>query len=154
MNVQVDQLPNCIATLRIEVPAEKVSAERESIAKDYARHAKIPGYRPGKAPRTAIEKKFQKEIREELEKRLLSDATREAIKEKNLRVLQIANVEDVEIAADKPMSFTVTVVTAPEFELPDYKNIPVELKPNEVSDDEINESLENLRNQYADFSDI
>ena len=66
MNVQVENLPNCVTTLHVEVPPEKVSAAWDDIAKDYARYAKIPGYRPGKAPRNVIEKKFQKEIREEL----------------------------------------------------------------------------------------
>lgn len=154
MNVEVENLPHCVTTLRVEVPPEKVSAAWENIAKDYARYAKLPGYRPGKAPRAIVEKKFQKEIRDELQKRLLNESTREAITEKNLRVLSVTNVEDLEIGDDKTMRFTATLVTAPEFELPDYKAISVEVKPNEVTEDEINLAVENLRNQYADFTDI
>src|SRR5438067_702517 len=154
MNVEVENLPHCITTLRVEVPPEKVSAVWDDIAKDYARYAKLPGYRPGKAPRAIVEKKFQKEIRDELQKRLLNESTREAISEKNLRVLSVTNVEDVEIADDKTMRFTATLVTAPEFELPDYKNLSIETKSADVSDEEVDAAIANLRNQSADFSDI
>ena len=154
MNVQVENLPNCITTLRVEVPSEKVNQTWESIAGDYARHARLPGYRVGKAPRTIVEKKFQKEIREELQKKLLSESCREAISEQKLRVISVAEVEDVEIAPDKTMRFTATLITAPTFELPDYKAITVELKSTEVTDAEIDESIENIRSQSADFVDL
>jgi trigger factor len=154
MNVEVEPLPHCLATLRVELPPDAVNAARESIARDYTAHAKLPGYRPGKAPRAVVEKKFQKEIREELERKLLSESTRAAITEKKLKVLQVANVEDVEFSPDQSLHFTATVVTAPEFELPEYKQIPVTVQPEEVSEAEIDQALENLRNQAASFEDI
>ncbi|MEA3186233.1 MAG: trigger factor, partial [Chthoniobacter sp.] len=154
MNVQVENLPHCITTLRVEVEPEKVTKAWDHIASDYARHARIPGYRPGKAPRKIIEKKFEKQIREELQKQVLSESCREAINEKKLRVLSLAEVEEVEIADDRTMRFTATLVTAPEFEMPDYKNIAVTVKPAEVTDAEVDAAIENLRNQSADFTDI
>jgi trigger factor len=154
MNVQVEPLPNCLATLRVDLPPDAVNAARDSIAKDYAAHAKLPGYRPGKAPRAVVERKFQKEIREELERKLLSESTRAAITEKHLRVLQVQNVEDVEFSADQSLHFTATVVTAPEFELPEYRKIPVTVPTEEVSEAEVDEAIENLRNQAAGFEDI
>ena len=154
MNVQVENLPNCITTLRVEVPSDKVNQAWESIAVDYTRYARIPGYRAGKAPRHIVEKKFQKEIREELQKKLLSESCREAISENKLRVISLAEVEDVEISSDKTMRFTATLVTAPEFELPEYKGIPVQIKAADVTDAEVDESINNLRNQSADFTDI
>jgi trigger factor len=154
MNVEVENLPNCITTLRVEVPAEKVNSAWDSVTSDYTHYAKIPGYRPGKAPRNVVENKFKKQIREEVEKKLLSESCREAISEKKLRVISLADVQDVEIGNDKTMRFTATVVTAPDFELPDYKSIPVQLKPAEVTEKEIEDSLNHLRDQHADFTDI
>jgi len=154
MNVQVEPLPNCLATLRVDLPPDAVNEARENITSDYAAHAKLPGYRPGKAPRAVVERKFQKEIREELERKLLSESTRAAISEKNLRVLQVQNVEDIEFAADQSLHFTATLVTAPEFELPEYKNIPVTVPPEEISEPDIDTAIENLRNQAASFEDI
>jgi len=154
MNVQVESLPNCITTLRVEVPSEKVTQAWETITADFARVARVPGYRAGKAPKNVIEKKFQKEIREELEKKLLHESCREAISEKNLRVITVSDVEDIVIEADKTMRFTATLVTSPEFELPDYKNITVQVKSGEVTEADVDASIETLRNQSADFTDV
>ena len=154
MNVEVENLPNCITTLHVEVPSDKVTKAWDNVTHDYTQHAKIPGYRPGKAPRNIVENKYRKQIREEVEKKLLSESCREAIADKKLRVLSLADVQDIEIADDKTMKFTATLVTAPEFELPEYKSIPVELPSAEVTGDDINKALENLREQYAEFIDI
>ncbi len=154
MNVVVENLPNCITTLRIELEAEKVSKVWDAVTGDYTKFAKIPGYRAGKAPKSVIEKKFKKQIREELEKKLLSESCREAISEKKIRVLSLAQIDDVEFAEDKTMKFTATLVTHPDFELPSYKGLVVPMKSTEVTEAEIDESLENLREQAADFTDL
>ena len=156
MNVVVEQLPNCLATLKVEVEPEKVSATRKQVVNEFGQHAKIPGFRPGKAPRSTIEKRFKKEIREELERKLVQDTTREAIKEKSLRVLQIASVDDLTIPEIEggAVSFTATLVTQPEFELPNYKGVVVQARSTEVTDQEVEESIEQLREQGADFEDV
>jgi trigger factor len=156
MNVVVEQLPNCLATLKVEVEPEKVSATRKQVVNEFGQYAKIPGFRPGKAPRSTIEKRFKKEIREELERKLVQETTREAIKDKSLRVLQIASVDDVNIPEIEggPVSFTATLVTQPEFELPNYKGIVVQARSTEVTDKEVEESLEQLREQGSDFEDV
>jgi len=154
MNVQVEALPNCLATLRVDLPPDAVNAARADIARDYAAHAKLPGYRPGKAPLEVVERKFQKQIREELERKLLSESTRAAITEKKLRVLQVQNVEDVEFAADQSLHFTATLVTAPEFELPEYRKIEVTVPPEEITEADIDTAIEDLRKQAATFDDI
>ena len=153
MNVQLENLPNCITTMRVEVPSDKVNKLREAITGEYAQHAKLPGYRPGKAPRAVVQAKYKKEIRDELEKRALSDSCREAIAENKLRVLSVSNVEDVEFT-DEGFRFTATLVTAPTFDLPHYKNITVQLPAAEVTDEDLAEGLEKLRDQAADFTDI
>jgi trigger factor len=154
MKVEVEQQPNSVSTLRIELPPEEVSKEWDAIANSFARFAKIPGYRPGKAPRSVIEKRFRKDIQEEVTKKLVSRSYRDAIAQKQLRVASVSNVEDVQFGEDKSMRFRATVVTAPEFELPDYKNIPVTLPDTKVSEAEIDAALERLREQAADFVDI
>src|SRR5205823_14348107 len=88
-------------TLQIELPPDQVAKEWNAIADNFARYAKIPGYRPGKAPRKVIEAKFKKEIQEELTKKLVSNSYRDAIAEKQLRVVSLTNLEDVQIGDDK-----------------------------------------------------
>jgi trigger factor len=154
MKVHVDNEPQGVSTLRIELPPEEVRKEWDSIAANYSRYARIPGYRVGKAPRQVIEKKFRKEIQEELTKALVSKSYRDAIAEKQLRVVSLTDVGDVEFGDDRSMRFRATVVTAPEFELPEYKGIPVELPATEVTAEELDRALERLRDQAADFVDV
>src|SRR5437762_12235509 len=154
MKVEVETQPGSISTLQIELPPEEVSKEWDSIANSFARLAKIPGYRPGKAPRTVIEKRFRKQIQEELTKKLVSKSYHEAIAQQQLRVASLANIEDVQLGEDKSMRFRATVVTAPEFEVPEYKNIPVQLPETTVTGPEIDAALERLRDHSADFVDI
>src|SRR2546423_1815673 len=154
MKVEVEKQPDSVSTLQIELPADQVAKEWNAIADNFARYAKIPGYRPGKAPRRVIEAKFKKEIQEEVTKKLVSKSYRDAVAEKQLRVVSLTNLEDVKIGDDKTMRFRATVITAPEFDLPDYKNITVQLPPLEVTEEEVNTAMERLRDQSADFVEV
>ncbi len=154
MKVEVEKQPDSISTLRIELPPEEVSKEWDTIANSFARFAKIPGYRPGKAPRRVIEAKFRKEIKEELTKKLVSKSYHDAIAAEKLRVVSLTNLEDVQLGDDKSLRFRATVVTAPEFDLPEYKNVPVQLPDTKVSETEIEAALERVRDQSADFVDV
>jgi trigger factor len=154
MKVQVEKKPESISTLKIELPAEEVSKEWDAIANSFVRFAKIPGYRPGKAPRAVIDKRFRKEIQDEVTKKLVSKSYREAVEQKKLRVASLTNLEDVQFGEDKSMRFQATVVTAPDFKLPDYKNVPVQLPDTKVTEAEIEATLQRLRDQTADFVDV
>lgn len=156
MNVEVETLPNCLATLKIEVEPEKVSTTREEVVKAFVEQVRLPGFRPGKVPRSTVEKRFKDQIREELQRILVRDSAREAISSKGLKVLQLASVDDVELPEidGSPAKFTATVVTQPEFDLPEYKGLTVHMLPADVIETEIDQSLERLREQGADFDDI
>ena len=154
MKVNVEKQPDATSTLYIELPPEEVSKEWDSIANSYARFAKIPGYRPGKAPRKVIEAKFKKEIQDELTQKLISKSYREAIDQEKLRVVSLTNLEGVEFNDDRSIKFRATVITAPEFDLPEYKNISVEVAEPEVTAAEIDAAVERLREQTADFGDV
>src|SRR5882762_10256090 len=153
MKVQVEKKPESVSTLKIELPPDEVSKEWDTIANSFARFAKIPGYRPGKAPRAVIDKRFRKEIQDEVTKKLVSKSYREAIEQKKLRVASLTNLEDVQFGEDKSIKFQATVVTVPEFKLPEYKKISVELPDTKVTEAEIEAALERLRDQTADFVD-
>ncbi|MGI8432743.1 MAG: trigger factor [Chthoniobacterales bacterium] len=154
MKVEVETQPHCVATLKIELPPEEVTQEWDAIASSFARQAKIPGYRPGKAPKRIIESKFRKDIQDELTKKLVSTSYHAALAETQLRVVSLTNLEDVEFGDDRSMRFRATVVTAPEFELPEYKGIPLQLPSLEVTEAEVDAAVERLREQSADFVDL
>jgi trigger factor len=154
MNVEVENLPNCLASLRVELPSNRVKKEWSEVVQKFREAARIPGFRPGKAPQTVVEAKFRKEIQDELTRKLINEGTREAIREKGLKVLSVSEVEDVEFAPDQTMRFTATLITAPEFELPEYKGITVAVPPEEIMDEEVDQALERLRERQASFSDV
>ena len=154
MKVAVEKQPGSISKLQIELPADEVAKEWDAIANSFVRFARIPGYRPGKAPRAVIDKRFRKEIQDELTKKLVSRSYHEAVEQEQLRVASLTNIEEIEFGEDKSMRFRATVVTAPEFELPDYKNIPVQLPDGKVSNAEVEAAIERLRDQSADFVDV
>src|SRR5256886_1715268 len=154
MKVEVEKQPGSVSMLQIELPADEVTKEWDAIANSFARFAKIPGYRPGKAPRAVIDKRFRKEIQDELTKKLVSKSYHEAVEQEQLRVASLTNIEDIQFGEDKSMRFRATVVTAPEFELPDYKNIPVHVPDTKISEAEVEAAIERLRDQSADFVDV
>src|ERR1700720_2635142 len=154
MKVEVEKQPGSVSTLKIELPPDEVTKEWDTIANSFARFAKIPGYRPGKAPRAVIDKRFRKEIQDELTKKLVTRSYHEAVEQEQLRVASLTNIEDIQFGEDKSMRFRATVVTAPEFDLPDCKNIPVQLPDTKVSDAEVEAAIERLRDQSADFVDV
>ncbi len=154
MTVEFEALPNCLATLKIAVSPDRVTKTMTEVASNYTKHAKLPGYRAGKAPRSVIERKFSKEIREEVTQQVVSNGCRDAIKDKGLRVLELQGVEDVVWGDDQSVNFRATLIVHPNFDLPDYKGIPVSVPSAEVTDAEIEEALNNLRDQQADFPDV
>jgi trigger factor len=154
MNVEVETLPNCIASLHIELPPEVVTKEWNEVVKTFRQAVRIPGFRPGKAPQNVVVAKFRKEIQEELTKKLVSETTREAIREKGLKVLSISDVDPVEFTPERSMKFTATLITSPEFELPEYKGVAVRVPSEEVAPEDVDKGLQSLRERQATFSDV
>ncbi|SHJ77166.1 trigger factor [Rubritalea squalenifaciens DSM 18772] len=153
MNITVEK-NTCSATVNVEVPADKVASERESIVKAYSNQAKIKGFRPGKAPVSIVEKRYATEITEELTSRLVNEGCQEAIKSEDLKVLSVKNPQDIDFKEDGTLTFSTSVILAPEFELPEYKGIEIEGQSEEVTDEDIDKSLEDLRARFADFKDV
>ncbi|MES2475398.1 MAG: trigger factor [Verrucomicrobiota bacterium] len=154
MNIVVEKQPKCVATLRVEIPAEKVNGQRDQIVKGYASKARVQGFRPGKAPRAVVEKRFQKEIQDELYNALINEAYEEAMKQESLNVIDFGVPEDITTQDGGAITFVSKLTLAPEVTLPDYKGITVTVPPREVPDEEIDAQLTALQERFADFNDI
>lgn len=155
MNINVEHQPNCRALAHIRVPGEEVKKNRDDIVGYYAKQVRLPGYRPGKTPKPVVAKRFQSEINAELEKQLINDGLRQAIKNEGLDVLNILAVNDkLHHDADSSFSFTVEMMLSPKFELPEYKGIPVKLPRIEVTDADIDHDLLHLRERSQTFEDV
>lgn len=154
MNIVVEKQPKCLATLSVEVPSADVAAKRESITATYASQAKLSGFRPGKAPKNVIQKRFGKQISEELHDALFGQACDQALEKENLKVLDFGSPTNLDERPDGSIAFATTLILAPEFQLPDYKGLEVKAPPTDVTEEEINAQLENLRERLAEFDDI
>jgi trigger factor len=154
MNIVVEKQPKCVATLRVEIPAEKVQGQRNQIVTKYLSKARVPGFRPGKAPRAIIEKRFDKEISEELNDLLFNEAFDEALKQEELKVLDFGVPEDLTTLPDGGLSFVSKLTLAPDVQLPEYKGVTVTVPPLDVPDEEIQAQLTGLQERFAEFKDI
>lgn len=154
MNIVVEKQPKCVATLRVEIPAEKVQGQRDQIIRGYASKARVPGFRPGKAPKALVEKRFEKEILEELNERLFNEAFDEALKQEDLKVLDFGAPENLTTTADGGISFSSRLTLAPDVQLPEYKGIKVTVPPLAVPDEELQDQLKALQERFADFKDL
>ena len=154
MNIVVEKLPKCVATLRVEIPADKVLGDREQIVKGYASKARVPGFRPGKAPRAMVEKRFQKEISEELNGALINEAYDQALKQESLHVLDFGVPEDLTTHSDGSVTFVAKLTLAPQVTLPEYKGITVTVPLTAIPDEEVEAQLTALQERFADFNAI
>jgi len=154
MNIVVEKQPKCIATLRVEIPAEKVKGQRDQIVKGYASKARVQGFRPGKAPRAIVEKRFEKEIREELNEVLFGEAYDEAMKQESLNVLDFGAPSEVITLPNGNLTFVSKLTLAPEVAIENYKGIEIKVPSPDVPEEEILGQLTALQERFADFTDI
>ena len=153
MKVTVEQVNPCRKVLTIEVPADGVTVEYRKVVNEFSKHARIPGFRPGKAPAAIAERNFAKEILDETRERLVPRAYREAIDDQKLRPVAVIDVTDVQVAKGMPLTFRVTVDVEPEFALPSYRGIAVKANKVEVKPEDVEQVIGNLRERQGKFDD-
>ena len=154
MNITVEPQPNCKAVIRVDIPADVVEKERSRVTASYARQARLPGFRPGKAPTAVVAKKFEADIKQELNEALVRVGYQEAVKRDDLDVLSVLGVREQKFQDDGHCTFALDVSVAPKFELPEYKGIPVKLPRVEVTDADIDHDLLHLREHHKTFTDV
>ncbi len=154
MNVSVENLAPCKKLVRVELDAAAVDAAFDAITKDFQKQAALPGFRPGKAPRAMVEKKYGAEIKDEAKRKLIGDNYRKAVEENKLQVLGHPDIEEVQFERGQALTFTATVETAPEFQLPEYKGLPAVLETKFTTDADVELALEKLRAQMAKFETV
>ncbi|MBX9743392.1 MAG: trigger factor [Chthoniobacterales bacterium] len=154
MNVTTEQKENCVLDFHIELPPERFNQEWKRIAGEYCRLARIPGFRKGKAPLSAIEKKFSKEIQEEATEKTITAALREILTERKLNLVRYPNIKDVHLNEDHSLRFLATMIVAPELELSEYKGLQVAVERDHVSEERLDEVLEKMREDFAEFINV
>jgi trigger factor len=150
MKVAVENISPVKKKLNIEIAPDYVAKEMDKAISDVAKKAKIPGFRPGKAPKAIVEKHYGEEVRSEVMNRLISDSYLRALQEHNLNPVDVPAIDNVSsLAKGSPLSFTATVEVRPNIELGAYDGIEVKDKDITVSDEEVSQTIDRLREMYA-----
>src|SRR5207248_6098848 len=120
----------------------------------YQKQAALPGFRPGKAPSEMVLRKYGKDIQDEVKRKLISDSYKKAIDEQKIDVLGYPDIEEIQFSRGQPLQFAATMETAPEFELPEYKGMPVKIEERNVTDEDVERALDALRQPRASFQTV
>jgi len=141
MKVEVKKFDAVKRELKFEIPKERVSKKFDEIYKELGKIVKIKGYRPGKVPRNILESQHSEKARDEVIRKLVPEVYHEGITQKNLTPLDMPEIIDVNFK-DGIMTFTAKMDIKPEVTIDQYKGIQVKRKKSQVTDDEINKTLD------------
>jgi trigger factor len=151
VNIQVQDVSPTRKSLTVNFDAKEVAAEYQAVIGEVVKQVRIPGFRPGKAPANLVVKQFGKAVKDEFKQKIVAKAYRDGIKEAQLDVIQVVNVQEGDISPDKFAGIVITVDIRPSFELPALDGIPVTVSPIEPTDDEVAQAIDVLRGERADF---
>jgi trigger factor len=140
--------------IKIEIEPAVVRSTYDRISDEYGKAAKVPGFRPGHAPRSVIRTRYKNEIRNEVLRELLPEAVNNAIDEHSLSAIGQPNVEfenneALEKPGEVPLTVTVGLEVLPEIKLDNYKGLEVQRSVRPVTDEDIDQTIENVRNASA-----
>ncbi|ADD41076.1 trigger factor [Stackebrandtia nassauensis] len=156
MKSTVETLSPTRVRLSVEVPFEELATHVTQAYKKVGQQVKVPGFRPGKAPRAVIDQRVGKDaIYAQATDEALPSQLYAAIRENEVRILGRPSVTEMEpIVEGKPFTFTAEVDVAPEFELPDLASLEVTVDSTEVTDEQIDAEIENLRLRFGTLKSV
>ena len=134
--------------------AKAVDEAFDAVTKDFQKQASLPGFRPGKAPRNLVLKKYELDIKNEVKRKLIGDSYRKALDEKKIAVLGYPDIEEIQFGRSQMLQFAATIETAPEFQLPEYKGLPVKRENKSVTDADVERALKILAQQHTIFETV
>ncbi|MHB8843148.1 MAG: trigger factor [Nitrospirota bacterium] len=150
MKVTVEDISTVKKKLHIQVPPDTIAVEMKKAVADVAKKATIPGFRPGKAPKNVVERHYEAEIQSEVMNRIISDSYLQALKEHDLSPVEMPNITNISpLEKDAPLNFSAVVEVRPKFDLGAYEGIEVNEAAVAASDDELNQTVDRLREMYA-----
>jgi trigger factor len=144
-------IEGCKHSLDISVPVAEVEKETERATAEIAGKVRLPGFRPGKAPASLVKTKFAGEIRQEVIEKLIPRFLQQAVEKENLQLVGRPEVKDLHFHAGAPMTFKAEFEVAPTFDLGEYRGVTITYAEPEVSEADIEERLNQIREQKAEY---
>ena len=145
---------SCRRELELEIPAEDVSKATERVAKELARVARVPGFRPGKAPISLIKRRFADDIKGEVLQSLVPERVEKAVAEQKLSPVSQPQVDKLDFNEGQPLKFRAVFEVLPEFDLGTYKGLEIEMPQMDVTDEDVDKALEETRERAAAFAPV
>jgi trigger factor len=154
MKAELIDLSECKKNLDIEIPPDVVDAEITHIAQEFARRARVPGFRPGKAPIGVVKTRFRDEIVSEMMQHLMPKYFGDAIDEKKLEIVQAPQFESVDYNSGKPLRFRAVFEVYPKLSIANYEGIPVQEVSSQVEESEVQTALKKLQEDMAELTPV
>jgi trigger factor len=144
----------CRRELELEIPVDEVSKASERVAKEFGKVARVPGFRPGKAPISLIKRRFAEEIKSEVLQNLVPETVEKAVAEQKLTPISQPQVDKLEFHEGQPVKFRASFDVLPEFALSNYKNLQIEMPEMTVTDEDVTKALAEMQQRAATFAPV
>jgi trigger factor len=149
------ETPNpCLREITIEIPAEVVTTETDNLVGRYQKLARIPGFRKGKVPASIVRQRFADDIKNEIVEALVPKYFREEAQKQNLLPVSQPRVTDLHMHEGEPLKFTSSFEVLPDIQLAPYDDIKPEVIDADVSEQDVETALNNLRDQHATYNAV
>lgn len=141
-------------SLELTVPAGEVASETERVIESIRQRVRLPGFRPGKVPAELIRARFSEDIREEVLRKLVPKYLQKRAEEEGLSMVGSPEISEVRFARGEPLRFKAEFEVAPQIELKEYKGLTVPYQDPEISDQDLDRRLEEIREQRAEYLNV
>lgn len=154
MNVKVNNAPKSQKELLIELPYSVFEKASDEECSRIAKNAKIPGFRPGKAPLDVVKKQNSHQIRSAAAEKVINDAMREALVSNNINPISQPEVRNVIMEENKPITFTLMVDVYPEFNIEKFSGYKFDRTNIKVDENDVENTIKNLQERFSEFKKI
>jgi len=145
---------SCRRELELEIPAEEISKASEKVAKEFAKMARVPGFRPGKAPISLIKRRFAEDIKSEVLQNLVPETVEKAVAEQKLSPVSQPQVDKLEFNEGQPVKFRASFDVLPEFTLANYKSLEIEMPEMNLTEEDVAKALAEMQQRAAAFTPV
>lgn len=154
MKVAIEQIEGCKRRLAVEAPVDVVQKEWERAYGRVQKQARLPGFRKGHVPRSLVKLHFADDVRREVAEHLIPDVYRQALTEAKIDPVNEPDLQEVRLEENAPLSFVAVVEVKPQIDARDYRSVQVQHVPRPLGDTDLDEAIEQLREQQAEYRTV
>ena len=149
MNTKIEDIDSCKKKIKFDIAYKDYQAKVQSSYLTLARQVKVPGFRPGKAPMSMLEKRFGPNVKKEVMTQLVSERLAEVIEEKGFRSVSPPKILEVEAEEGTDISVSASVEIVPEFKIKDYSKVEIPIEITRVTDEDVNQAINYQRERQG-----